>query len=155
MFRSTSTLRKHIELTIEDEYNTDKLCGYIEEHNRMIMAEVRRLWQYLHLQVHGDEGAQCPVRIPYEQAREQLQGSRMHHQQVLRRRAHGGHQYAKFDDNGYDTIVFDEIFFCSGRSLARIKRYCESNPDNIVVATGDTDQLECIECITDQNDYDK
>ena len=62
---------------------------------------------------------------------------------------------AKFDDSGYDTIVFDEIFFCSVRNLARIKRYGESNPDKIVIATGDTDQLECIDCITNQNDYDE
>ncbi|MFM7982021.1 MAG: hypothetical protein ACKPKO_22150, partial [Candidatus Fonsibacter sp.] len=41
------------------------------------------------------------------------------------------------------------------RNLARIKRYCESNPDKIVVATGDTDQLECIDCITNQNNYDE
>ena len=57
---------------------------------------------------------------------------------------------AKFDDSGYDTIVFDKICFCSVRNLARIKRYCESNPDKIVVATGDTNQLECIDCITNQ-----
>ena len=62
---------------------------------------------------------------------------------------------AKFDDSGYNVIVFDEIFFCSVRNLARIKRYCESNPDKIVVATGDTDQLACIDCITNQNDYDE
>ncbi|MFM7982707.1 MAG: hypothetical protein ACKPKO_25630, partial [Candidatus Fonsibacter sp.] len=66
-----------------------------------------------------------------------------------------GTNMAKFDDSGYDTIVFDEIFFCSVRNLARIKRYCESNPDNIVVATGVTDQLECIDCITKHNDYDE
>ena len=41
------------------------------------------------------------------------------------------------------------------RNLARIKRYCESSPDKIVVATGDTDQLKCIDCITNQNDYDE
>ena len=62
---------------------------------------------------------------------------------------------AKFDDIAYDTIVFDEILFCSVRNLARIKRYCESNPDKIAVATGDTGQLECIDCITNQNDYDE
>ncbi|MFM7978711.1 MAG: hypothetical protein ACKPKO_05295, partial [Candidatus Fonsibacter sp.] len=62
---------------------------------------------------------------------------------------------AKFDDSGYDTIVFDEIFFCSVRHLARIKRYCDNNPDKIVVATGDTNQLECIDCITNQHDYDE
>ena len=61
----------------------------------------------------------------------------------------------KLDDRGYDKIVFDEIFFGSVRNLARIKRYCESNPDNIVVATGDTGQLECIYFTTNQNDYDE
>ncbi|MFM7989702.1 MAG: hypothetical protein ACKPKO_61355, partial [Candidatus Fonsibacter sp.] len=28
---------QNIELTIQDEYDTDKLCGYIEEHNRMMI----------------------------------------------------------------------------------------------------------------------
>ncbi|MFM7977937.1 MAG: hypothetical protein ACKPKO_01365, partial [Candidatus Fonsibacter sp.] len=28
---------QNIELAIEDEYNTDKLCGYIEEHKRMMI----------------------------------------------------------------------------------------------------------------------
>ncbi len=62
---------------------------------------------------------------------------------------------AKFDDSGYNTIDFDEILFCSVRNLARIKRYCESIPDKIVVATRGTDQLECIDCVTDQKDYDE
>ena len=62
---------------------------------------------------------------------------------------------AKFDDSGYDTIVFDKIFFCSVRNLARIKRYCESNPEKIVVATGDTNQVECIDCVTNQSDDDE
>ena len=61
---------------------------------------------------------------------------------------------AKFDDSPFDTIVFDEIFFSSVRKLARIKRYCEEHPEKIVIATGDTNQLECIDCITNQHDYD-
>ncbi|MFM7978155.1 MAG: hypothetical protein ACKPKO_02470, partial [Candidatus Fonsibacter sp.] len=28
---------QNIRLTIEDEYNTDNLCGYIEEHNQMMI----------------------------------------------------------------------------------------------------------------------
>ena len=62
---------------------------------------------------------------------------------------------AKFDDSVYDTIVFDEIFFSSVRKLARIKRLCDEHPDNIIIATGDTNQLECIDCITNQRDYDE
>ena len=29
------TTKKNIALTIEDEYNKDKRCGYIEEHKRV------------------------------------------------------------------------------------------------------------------------
>ena len=34
------------------------------------------------------------------------------------------------------------------------KKYCESNLNNIVVATGGTNQLGCIDCITNQHGYD-
>ncbi|MFM7979748.1 MAG: hypothetical protein ACKPKO_10570, partial [Candidatus Fonsibacter sp.] len=30
---------QNIALTVDDEYNTDKLCGYLEEHNRMMMIK--------------------------------------------------------------------------------------------------------------------
>ena len=62
---------------------------------------------------------------------------------------------AKFDDSPYDTIVFDEIFFSSVRKLARIKRYCKEHLEKIVIATGDTNQLESIDCITNQHNYDE
>jgi len=56
---------QRIELTIGDEYNTDKLCGYIEKHKRMmIRAEYGGCGKKLYLQVHGDEKAQGPLRRP-------------------------------------------------------------------------------------------
>ena len=54
---------------------------------------------------------------------------------------------AKFDDSDYDVIVFDEIYFYSIGMLQRIKKYCESNINKIILATGDMDQLETFECI--------
>ena len=39
--------------------------------------------------------------------------------------------------------------------LAKIKRYSEENPDKIIIATGDTNQLECIDLISDQIKYDQ
>ncbi len=39
----------------------------------------------------------------------------------------------------YDVIVFDEIYFLADpRKLVRIKRFCDENPNKIVIATGDT-----------------
>jgi len=61
---------------------------------------------------------------------------------------------ARFDDTNYDTVVFDEIFFYSIRRLARIKKYCDDNPEKIIIATGDTKQLKAIDVISNQLDYD-
>ena len=52
---------------------------------------------------------------------------------------------SKFDDSAYDVIVFDEIYFANVQMLAKIKRYTENNPNKIILATGDTDQLETID----------
>ena len=38
--------------------------------------------------------------------------------------------------------------------LAKIKRYSESNPSKIMLATGDTNQLETIDLVSNQIDYE-
>ena len=60
----------------------------------------------------------------------------------------------RFDDSSYDVIVFDEIYFANITMLARIKRYSENNPNKIIIATGDTCQLETIDLISSEIDYD-
>ena len=62
---------------------------------------------------------------------------------------------AKFDASEYTVIVFDEIYFANIRTLARIKAYCDANPDKIIIATGDTAQLECIDLISNNIEYDR
>ena len=39
--------------------------------------------------------------------------------------------------------------------LAKIKKYSENNPDKIIIATGDTCQLETIDLISSEIDYDE
>ena len=60
----------------------------------------------------------------------------------------------KFDDSDYDVVVFDEIYFYDIRKFARINRYCRENPNKIIIATGDTSQLEPIASLSNQLDYD-
>ncbi len=55
----------------------------------------------------------------------------------------------KFDDEKYDVIVFEEIYFANIVMLAKIKRCSENN-----LATGDTNQLETIDLVPIQIDYE-
>ena len=60
----------------------------------------------------------------------------------------------KFDDSDYQVIVCDEIFFYTPSILARIKKYCVENDSKIIIATGDTDQLEPVGQISNNLNYD-
>ena len=37
----------------------------------------------------------------------------------------------------------------------QIKRYCSEHPEKIILATGDPAQLESIDCITNQHNYNE
>ena len=50
-------------------------------------------------------------------------------------------------------IVFDEIYFANITMLAKVKRYCENNPNKIILATGDANQLETNDLVSNQIDY--
>ncbi len=56
----------------------------------------------------------------------------------------------KFDDSAYDSMVFDEIYFGDIQKMARIKNYCDANPGKIIIATGDTSQLQPINELSNQ-----
>ena len=50
----------------------------------------------------------------------------------------------KIDASQYDVIVFDEIYFVDICKLSKIKNFVDNNKDKIIIATGDTSQIEPI-----------
>ena len=70
-----------IELSLEDEYNTDKLCEYFEQHKRvMIRAEYAGCGKSYACEKMKKRG---PVRLPNKQAGEQVRRRRLHDQPIL------------------------------------------------------------------------
>ena len=59
----------------------------------------------------------------------------------------------KNDDSQYNCIVFDEIYFSDINKLRKILKYSNDNPDKIIVATGDTDQLKPISEYSNVKEY--
>ena len=128
---------QNIELAIEEEYNTDKLRGYIEEHKRMmIRAEYGGCGKSYTCKSMETRGHKVLFVCPTNKLANNYKEDGCTINKFFGIGLTEDTKMAKFDDSGYDAIVFDEIFFCSVRNLARIKRYCESNPEKIVVAKG-------------------
>ena len=61
----------------------------------------------------------------------------------------------KFDDSSYDVIAFDGIYFPNIKILSRSNRHSETNPDKVVIATGDTSQLKTNDLTSNTNKYDE
>ena len=59
----------------------------------------------------------------------------------------------KFDDSSHDVIAFDEFLFSDVSNLRRIKNYVDNNTNNILIATGDTDQLKPIKSYSNTKEY--
>ena len=93
--------------------------------------------------------------MPYECISTEIRGERHNANKFFSIGVTEESKMAKFDDSPYDTKVLDEIFFYNIRNLTRIKRYCESNPEKIIIATRDTNQLETTDVISKQFNYDE
>ena len=67
----------------------------------------------------------------------------------------GDERLTKFDYSVYDVIVFDEIYFHNVGKWALIWDFCKNNPDKIIVATGDTNQLKNPERVSNVMAFEK
>ena len=61
----------------------------------------------------------------------------------------------QFDATDYDCIIFDEIYFYNVPNLMKVYNYIQNNKDKIILATGDIDQLESIEIVSNVKDYEQ
>ncbi len=73
--------------------------------------------------------------------------------------ASGAQNKVHFDVSPYKRIVFDEVLLCDPDMLSRLYRFMLKFPDKQIIATGDIDQLDCINFkfnnVPDQSKYMK
>ena len=143
-------------IALPDEYDMDTICKHFEEKKRvMIRAEFAGCGKSYACKQMENRGHKVLFVCPTNKLASNYGDSGATINRFFSIGMTEDSKMAKFDDSPYDTIVFDEIFFSSVRKLARIKRYCHEHPEKIVIATGDTNQLESIDCITNQHNYDE
>jgi hypothetical protein len=155
------------ELSIEDEYNADKLCEIIEKEKRMMIradfAGSGKSYTCKEMPKRGHNVIfVCPTNklaSDYEKEEEDEYAKYGINGITVNKFFGFGltedTKMTKFDDSEYDTVVFDEIVFHNTFILRKIKKYCENNPDKIIVATGDTNQLESVDKMTNTQDQSK
>lgn len=143
-------------IKIEDEWNTEEICDAFIENKRVIVrATLPGCGKSYACQKMKDRGYKTLFVCPTNKLLFNYENS------VTFNKFFGiglddnatTNQNDEYDE--FDCVVFDEVYFLADpRKLVRIKRFCDDNPSKIVIATGDTLQLECISEITNTQDYD-
>ena len=141
---------------VKDEWNTDEI---IDEHiitnkRLMIRGEVAgtgKSYICKHLQ---DRNYKVLFVVPTNNLKQECGAEAMTVNKFFGI-SYGDERLEKFDYSGFDVIVFDEIIFHNVGKWALIWDFCKNNPDKIVVATGDTNQLKKPERVSNVMSFEK
>lgn len=153
----TPIIPNNIGIPITNEWDTNELCDAFEKYRRvMVRAEYAGCGKSYACKAMEEKGYKvlfvCPTNKLVQNNREN--GITLNMFFGIGMTEDKNQRISKFDDKPYDVIVFDEIYFANIRMMAKIRKYVIDNPNKIIIATGDTNQLECIDLISDQIDYD-
>jgi len=151
---------KHLEtqdLAVSNEWDVGEMCDHFEQRKRvMIRAEFAGCGKSYACKAMETRGHKvlfvCPTNKLAQNNGEN--GVTLNTFFAVGMTDDATQRMSKFDDSLYDVIVFDEIYFANIQMLAKIKRYSENNPTKIILATGDTNQLETIDLISNQLEYE-
>ena len=141
---------------VKDEWNTDEI---IDEHiitnkRLMIRGEVAgtgKSYICKHLQ---DRNYKVLFVVPTNNLKQECGAEAMTINKFFGI-SYGDERLDKFDYSGFDVIVFYEIIFHNVGKWALIWDFCKNNPDKIVVATGDTNQLKNPERVSNVMSFEK
>ena len=145
---------KHLD--VPDEYDTIYMCKLFEQYKRvMVRAEYAGCGKSYACKEMEKLGHKVLFVCPTNK----LAQNNKEHGVTLNKFFSVGMKdnevIAKFDDSIYDVIVFDEIYFADIQMLTRIKKYSETKLDKIIIATGDTNQLETVEQLSNTISFEE
>ena len=141
---------------MKDEWNTDEI---IDEHilnnkRLMIRGEVAGTGKSYICQHLQNRGYKVLFVVPTNNLKQECGAEAMTINKFFGI-SYGDERLEKFDYSDVDVIVFDEIIFHNVGKWALIWDFCKNNPDKIVVATGDTNQLKNPERVSNVMSFEK
>ena len=141
---------------VTDEWNTDEI---IDEHifnnkRLMIRGDVPGTGKSYICQHLQDRNYKVLFVVPTNNLKQECGAEAMTVNKFFGI-SYGDERLGKFDYSGFDVIVFDEIIFHNVGKWALIWDFCKNNPDKIILATGDTNQLKNPERVSNVMSFEK
>ena len=138
-------------LDVPDEWDTTAICKQVQEHKRvMARAEYAGCGKSYAARYMGKLKHKVLCVCPTNKLTQNKKENGVTLNKFFSIGMTEDSNLARFDDDPYDVIVFDEIYVANVRMLARIEQHADNNPDKIIVATGDTNQLETCDPLVEE-----
>ena len=142
-------------IEINDEYDTNELCDVFEKYKRVIVrAEMPGCGKSFACEKMKQRGHNVLFVCPTNKLVQNYGSGGVTMNKFFSMGIDLDSVMSKFDCSDYDVIVFDEIYMSCIKKFAKIKQFTEAHPEKIIIATGDTKQLEPIEQLSNQVNYD-
>jgi hypothetical protein len=143
-------------IEIQDEYDTNEICEIFEKYKRVVVrADMPGCGKSYACEKMRERGHNVLFVCPTNKLVQNYKSFGVTTNKFFSIGVDFNDFVSKFDSSEYDVIVFDEIYMSCILKLRKIKQYCDSNPDKIIIATGDTLQLEPIEKLSNTIQYDE
>ena len=136
--------------TVKNEYDTDEIIGdhILQTVRLMIRGSVPGTGKSFICKHLQQRGYNVLFVVPTNNLKQECGVEAMTINKFFGK-SYGDERVEKCDYSGVDAIVFDEIYFHNPAKWVLIWNFCIDNPDKIVVATGDTNQLKNPERVSD------
>ena len=142
-------------IEITDEYDSNELCDVFEKYKRVIVrADMPGCGKSYACEKMKQRGHNVLFVCPTNKLVQNYGSDGVTMNKFFSMGVDLDSLKVKFDSSEYDVIVFDEIYMSCIKKFAKIKQFAEAHPDKIIIATGDTKQLEPIDQLSNQVDYD-
>ena len=148
--------QKYERININNEWDVDEVCQSIIEHKQvMIRADLQGSGKTYAAQHMIKLGYRVLFVCPTNKLAQNNGVNGVTINKFFGMTINNEESLSKIDASQYDVIVFDEIYFVEICKLSKIKNFVDNNKDKIIIASGDTSQLEPINDYSNQKKYDE
>ena len=148
---------KNINISIEDEYNTETICKQIIKNNPvMIKAEYGGSGKSYIAKYFTKLGKNVLFVVGTNHLGQNCECDSATVNKFFSIAVDEGEALPTFDYSSYDVTCFDEIYFNPPRILSKIYKFINENKrDKIIIATGDTNQLPTLEPLSNTRTFEE
>ena len=148
---------KNEQLIINDEWNTKEICNQIIDNggNVIIKGKVPGTGKSYIAEYFAKLGRNVCFVVPTNRLLQEKTGNleATTYNKFFSIAVDSDEKLAPYDHSSFDVICFDEVLMGNRFILNKVRLFCLKHPEKIIIGTGDVNQLQSVEELTNCQDH--